>query len=363
MPSVKLPFRNRQSHRRSAFTLVELLVVIAIIGVLLAVLLPAVNSAREAARRISCGNHLRQIGIAINSYVSAHDVYPAGSRPVPDHPEFEPIAWSVEILEHLEQKGIFDKLDLDGSDLRSAQNREGTSTVISTYLCPSADQNLGRRYRGRLTDFTKEADLTSRGGDGHWTEGVGEEMGCIDYMGIAGPSKAVTSANGSKFKKQQGVLIDFEKQENLRSSLERIGTRDLKDGLSNTMVVAESTTRSVWFDFKKDPPHKWELSGTWASGENISHIEFSVNTFGKTGVPDGTELREVMSDGEVKKEPITPEEEIYSDHPDGAYLLFADSSVHFARTGTPIEILAALATRQGIKYWGENPHPSADDVE
>jgi prepilin-type processing-associated H-X9-DG protein len=190
-------------------------------------------------------------------------------------------------------------------------------------------------------------------------------MGCIDYMGIAGPNKGFlnNSANPQKYKKQQGVLIDLvDLIENGRPPT-RVRHRDLTDGVSHTMMVAESTTRSVWFDPEKKPQAKWELSGAWASGENISHIEHPINAINATGLPDGTETEEVLVDGEIRTRRIEPEEEIYSDHPGGAHLLFADASVHFASSDTPTRVLAALATRSGTKNWGENPHPSADDVE
>ena len=100
---------NPRPNRRLAFTLVELLVVIAIIGVLVALLLPAVQAAREAARRMQCGNHLKQYGLGIHNYESTFNVYPinatgvGGVRPI--------VTFQVRILPYMEQKTVFDGID------------------------------------------------------------------------------------------------------------------------------------------------------------------------------------------------------------------------------------------------------------
>ena len=103
--------RRRRGAIRSGFTLVELLVVIAIIGVLVALLLPAVQSAREAARRMQCGNHLKQYGLGIANYESTYGVYPinatgvGGVKPI--------VTFQVRILPFMEQKNVFDGIDFN----------------------------------------------------------------------------------------------------------------------------------------------------------------------------------------------------------------------------------------------------------
>ncbi len=127
---------------RGAFTLVELLVVIAIIGVLVALLLPAVQMAREAARRMQCTNNLKQIGQAQHN---AHDtlgrLIPGGDFnicTVATNRDTTP-AWGLLIMPYLEMTALFDSFDKDGANgLQSPTNIDLVSTVVPAYLCPSA---------------------------------------------------------------------------------------------------------------------------------------------------------------------------------------------------------------------------------
>src|SRR5574340_77176 len=106
--------------KRRGFTLVELLVVIAIIGILIALLLPAIQAAREAARRMSCANNLRQIGVAIHGYHAAHDSFPPGNiikeagvcpGANPGVASEDGANWAIFILPYLEQRTLYDAYD------------------------------------------------------------------------------------------------------------------------------------------------------------------------------------------------------------------------------------------------------------
>jgi prepilin-type N-terminal cleavage/methylation domain-containing protein/prepilin-type processing-associated H-X9-DG protein len=130
--------RNRSEqngkHKQKGFTLVELLVVIAIIGILVALLLPAVQAGREAARRMHCSNNLKQIVLSLHNYHSAHKSLPHGSTyAVPNSPGFP---WPALILPFLERQPEYELFDLK-LPVYHALNQRGVTTVISTYLCPS----------------------------------------------------------------------------------------------------------------------------------------------------------------------------------------------------------------------------------
>ncbi|MEM9659738.1 MAG: DUF1559 domain-containing protein, partial [Planctomycetota bacterium] len=131
-------FWQRQSvnpalRRVSAFTLVELLVVIAIIGVLVALLLPAVQAAREAARRTSCNNNLKQLGLAIISYEDSHDTFPQ----VRTHNANTGITWAVEILPYLEQREAFSRWQQEADLNFNRASPTLREMHVEGYSCPS----------------------------------------------------------------------------------------------------------------------------------------------------------------------------------------------------------------------------------
>ncbi len=150
----------RQQIQGTGFTLVELLVVIAIVGVLISLLLPAVQAAREAARRIQCTNNLKQIGLATLNYESAHGLLPRSGRVavsrrsfsgggglfgylVADHQQGVQTSWAVELLPFVERQNLFDAFDLTKSVFE--QESEAQATFVSSYLCPS-DEADGRYF-------------------------------------------------------------------------------------------------------------------------------------------------------------------------------------------------------------------------
>lgn len=120
---------------RSGFTLIELLVVIAIIGVLVALLLPAVQAAREAARRAQCSNNLHQVAIALHQYHGVHSCFP--SSVVGTNGRALLHTWMVMILPQMEQGMLYDSYNCDVR-FDDAANTTIVTTVVSTYLCPSA---------------------------------------------------------------------------------------------------------------------------------------------------------------------------------------------------------------------------------
>jgi type II secretory pathway pseudopilin PulG len=129
--------------------LVELLVVIAIIGMLIAILLPAVQSAREAARRTQCINHLAQLGIALHNYENAHEVLPPGtindSGPIRNEAKGYHMSWLVQILPYVEEQSTFNHVDFSVGAY-DAKNAPVRKVPISLLQCPSGMGNANERW-------------------------------------------------------------------------------------------------------------------------------------------------------------------------------------------------------------------------
>ncbi len=222
-------FRSRHAigRRRAAFTLIELLVVIVVIGLLVALLLPAVQMAREAARRMQCTNNMKQIGLAVLLYEQQVGYFPPGCTECGFFPS--PIekghAWSALLLPFLEQDPLWRQLD---TSLRfnAEENRPATSTVVSTYLCPSTV----RRLDNRRDDFTGDINQNNKIDDG-------EGMACTDYGGNFGLQQYGDDG------RPQGLLIYNAP----------IRAAEVTDGLSNTWIVGETSGRPYG----------------WANGRNI----------------------------------------------------------------------------------------------
>ncbi len=124
---------------RGGFTLVELLVVIAIIGILIALLLPAVQAAREAARMTQCSNNLKQIGLAAHNYHSTHGCFPAGNICEGAAESARPrTTWALSLLPYIEQQPLFDEYDFDAAYGTTAPvNYDVVAAHLETYACPS----------------------------------------------------------------------------------------------------------------------------------------------------------------------------------------------------------------------------------
>ncbi len=209
---------NRCAQSAGGFTLIELLVVVAIIGVLLAMLLPAIQAARETARRSQCTANLRQIGIALHNHHDSNKAFPPGCverRPFRSTVERQ-LAWSALLLPMLEEGGLADRFDTSAA-YDAPVNEEAAGAVLPIYLCPSTvtladDRDEYRTLSGR---------------------------GAIDYGGRFG-SQEVS-------KRMNGVML-WNKT---------ISTADIRDGNSYTVQVAEDSGRGTAMD------------GEWANGENI----------------------------------------------------------------------------------------------
>ena len=223
--------KRRDSHRRdrrnSAFTLVELLVVIAIIGVLVALLLPAVQSARESARRMQCSNDFKQIMLAMHSYHDARQVFPPGEVHGHDatggrgpHCYWDGAIgiWNNLIFPYVEEQASYDLLDFEiRPQWQSENNRQVMRGVFEFFLCPSDP------YTGLTTD---------------WATELNKARICHRYA-VAG------SIEGSSAAHPDGVVqyshCNYHDGMFFNDSATRIA--DVLDGLSNTMAICETWGR------------------------------------------------------------------------------------------------------------------------
>jgi prepilin-type N-terminal cleavage/methylation domain-containing protein/prepilin-type processing-associated H-X9-DG protein len=303
---------NRE-RRLAGFTLVELLVVIAIIGVLIALMIPAVQAARESARRSQCQNNFKQLGIGLNNYESTHKRYPPGQRWSGPRvlPDTYAIAWSVLILPNIEQQAIYDLYN-QKLTIVDPRNLPATTQVIPVYLCPSTSRVEEHR--------SETGQLQNLGGV------PGEGLGCIDYLGISGPDgDAKHPDTGEKYGRQRGILIGTKGLPNGSKLVDPppIKPAQVTDGLSHTTWLSECTGRGV--DMKGGVIDA--LHGAWASGNNLSHVGDKVN----------------------HKEPpeVWYKEMIFSEHRGGANFSMCDGSVQFISDDVDKKIIRSLCSRNG----------------
>ncbi|MBN2294919.1 MAG: DUF1559 domain-containing protein [Pirellulales bacterium] len=280
-----------RKQSRSGFTLVELLVVIAIIGILIALLLPAVQAAREAARRINCSNNVKQIGLALQNYHGTYGQFPQGTH----YGSGTTIgwSWSAVILPFIEQEIAGSLIDFD-SNYASPVNAEATRSLIPTYQCPSApDNQVGSCCRA--------------------IPGV-EDTGETNYTGIA------THEGGYLYSKTDGSGVLF--------SDSKVRIRDITDGTSQTLITGE-------VDLDQDDPWK-KNNPNYCPGENCFVGRYWA---------EGNIVTTFYGINGIKPSMTVPA--IISRHPQGAQFGFCDGHVSFINEDIEQLVLEKLTTRKG----------------
>ena len=212
---------------RKGFTLVELLVVIAIIGILIGMLLPAIQQVREAARRIQCGNNIRQLALGVMNFESAHMVFPDGwtanSENVSDSDAFLPgWAWSAELLPFIDQMNLSDRIDFEVS-LTDPINALVLEEVIPTFICPS----------------DPDPDVLEFGAGATVPDPVGNGSGTTNQQSTSSTQLSLARSNYS------GVFGNIEIQGNpfqgdgVFFGNSEVGFNNITDGSSNTIIIGE----------------------------------------------------------------------------------------------------------------------------
>ena len=245
--------------RRVGFTLVELLVVIAIIGILIGMLLPAVQQVRSAARRIDCANHLKQLGLALHNFESAHGYFPPGYASaktsngiLPGGAFIDPTtwdaapgwAWAAYTLPYLEQANVRDGLDFE-EPLWNAEHRQRIETQISTMLCPSSSGPLEPVVvvDESESEFSPDGNgplllgrshyVASHGQESAWGPEAGKDRQGLVFTDIVNSETKSVLINGDVRRVADGPFY--------RNSRTKIA--EVTDGTTNTIFLGEHSSR------------------------------------------------------------------------------------------------------------------------
>lgn len=332
----------RRDRNHTAFTLVELLVVIAIIGVLVALLLPAVQAAREAARRSHCQNNLKQHGIALNSYADGRKRYPVGVQGGIGSNIDDGYGWATQLLPQLEQQALFQlihnkqavtntgKMPYPGIFQRHFQATgkiiPGGDTVLNVFRCPSSQ--LG-------------SHATNMGSA--WVRANG--YATSDYKACTG-----LGDNGIFFKPDDGINAKWNGDRMLYT---RTRPEDVTDGLSQTIAFGESGYYLIQRSGGRS--NRWPV---WIGGYG-NEADEAVLFKTESEAPINCEINPKSLDGFVERatanRPPGPRDDdcAFSWHEGGAFFAFADSSVQFLRDEIDMKMYQNLGTKNDGNVIGQ----------
>jgi prepilin-type N-terminal cleavage/methylation domain-containing protein/prepilin-type processing-associated H-X9-DG protein len=298
--------------KRSGFTLVELLVVIAIIGILIALLLPAVQAAREAARRSQCISNMSQLGIALHLYQGVYEVFPPGvvnpKGPIRSEPIGYHMSWLVQILPYVEEQVLFDHIDFS-QGAYAKKNAPAAAIGVRIFTCPSD--------RFGAWSSTPSPDASSEDFGSRWPS---------NYAGCHHDVEAPIARDN------HGVFF-------LNS---HIRPRDVTDGLSHTLFVGEKLNEANDLGW---------MSGTRATLRNTGALP----NLGSVGYPGGMPVPGAVpgpdTSGAADQSPADTEKQLLfvgsfgSRHPGGLNILLGDGAVRFLSQTVSPQLFQQLGHR------------------
>lgn len=284
--------------KSSGFTLVELLVVIAIIGILVALLLPALSSVRESARYTQCQSNLKQIGLAGLQYTEARRRYPMGRNDTKQHS----VSWAFRLLPYMGEASLFDAFD-DEFRVDDEENAIAMRTPVTTFICPSRGKFLADR---NFDNDDTEPEVTGVAAGGDYAACPGAEM--LYNYGQSGLDPTTAGAIHTN---------------------SRVRPSQVKDGKSRTIMfgqrhVADRNPTSTVEDWQ----HDWAAGDTaFFSGDNPDAIFATL----QGGLPKQKDAGTDHMDGWFG-----------GSHPNSTPFVFLDGHVLVIDNDTPVEELAPL---------------------
>ena len=299
------PKRASKPSNRNGFTLIELLVVISIIGILIALLLPAVQQAREAARRAQCLNNLKQIGIALQNYESRIGTFPSGyiSRFDQNGNDLgSGWGWNALVLPQMEQQPTYSAINFN-LNIEMPDNLTARLVVVNNLLCPS--DPFRPSFQAWSRDLSTGAPLQYLC-----------DVASSNYIAVFGTTEPGVNGNGIFMRNG------------------KIGIRDIRDGTSQTFAVGERS----------------ELLGdaTWTGSVTGAVLVSPVGNIGTTHPEAGASMvLGHVGEFNLPNSAGSDVNQFYSLHPAGANFLFADGHVALIKTTINYNVYLALATRSG----------------
>jgi len=309
---------------------VELLVVIAIIGVLVALLLPAVQSAREAARRTQCTNQIKQLGLALHNFHDVNLSFPAARDQLPSSTSVSSpflASWVPRILPFIEQQAMYDRYDFNQTwdNTGPGGNSNATTGVtlveVKGFLCPSAPGKVQRDKGNHRACFDYPATTETERPNAFLNAAEASAIAVSDpnYIGVLGHNVLKALGNPPAISKANRRLAS------------------VTDGTSNTFLLAECAGRNEqWFNGKRQPA--FLSGGPWAHPD--SRLQIGGCDPNNPNYPTSNNVAGPKAVNCINVK------EIYAFHPSGACTIFADGSVRLVSSNLDLNIGYALFTRE-----------------
>ncbi|MEO1497843.1 MAG: DUF1559 domain-containing protein [Planctomycetota bacterium] len=357
--------KTRSARRAAAagFTLVELLVVIAIIGILVALLLPAVQAAREAARRNSCVNNLKQLGLACLNFESTTGHFPtcggtkaqfdeATSRAGGKPHGYEDAGWMYQILPYMEEQTLYDLRSGDGAGVAGFLDTGLAETPVSAFNCPSREN----RFAVSGTEIYAVGDyagvmgswyVNNGGGQHAWNTNsdlnddneftyVREDFEEQTWTGIIARGGHLNAAKGESW------------------VFPKVGFNKITDGSSNTLMIAEkAVSADNYFAEAIGTTLYWEINGYYGGADWAS-----MRIFAEPQEEQGGETIAILGDNQAREvvtlgARVFPKEELGfgAAHPGVFNTVFGDGSCRAINTAASLTLLDQLGRRAD----GESP--------